>query len=95
MKGIGEQVLEQLDKRIALMLPLLNERQRRLYNHFVFSKFHAAGAREAMTEAAKEALAMDVWHGWQTSWYIFAAYACVVAVTFIFAFKYKPDETPA
>ena len=64
-------------------------------NHFVFSKFHAAGAREAMTEAAKEALAMDVWHGWQTSWYIFAAYACVVAVTFIFAFKYKPDETPA
>ena len=58
-------------------------------NHFVFSKFHAAGAREAMTEAAKEALAMDVWHGWQTSWYIFAAYACVVAVTFIFAFKYK------
>ena len=31
MKGIGEQVLEQLDKRIALMLPLLNERQRRLY----------------------------------------------------------------
>jgi len=45
-----------------------------------------------MTEAAKEALAMDVWHGWQTSWYIFAAYACIVAVTFIFAFKYKPEE---
>ena len=64
-------------------------------NKFVFSNFQMPGARETMTEAAKEALAMNVWHGWQTSWFIFAAYACVVAVTFIFAFKYKNEETPA
>jgi len=31
MNGMDECSLEQLDKRIALMLPLLNERQRRLY----------------------------------------------------------------
>ena len=31
MNGIDEYSLEQLDKRIALMMPLLNERQRRLY----------------------------------------------------------------
>jgi nucleoside transporter len=60
-------------------------------NKFVFSNFHglSEGARAAMTDAAREALAMNVWHGWQTSWYIFAGYALVVAVTFIFAFRYN------
>lgn len=60
-------------------------------NKFVFSHLHslAPGARDTMTAAAKEALAMDVWHGWQASWYLFAAYALVVAVAFIFAFRYK------
>lgn len=42
-------------------------------NHFVYSQTDIA-VRMA---------------GWQTSWYIFAAYALVVAVTFIFAFRYK------
>ncbi|MBO4381479.1 MAG: hypothetical protein J5799_00915, partial [Bacteroidales bacterium] len=60
-------------------------------NKNVFSHLRglAPGARETMTAAAKEALAMDIWHGWQTSWYIFAGYALVVAVTFIFAFRYN------
>ena len=63
-------------------------------NKFVFSNFHniSESARAAMTDSAKEALAMDVWHGWQTSWFIFAAYACIVAVTFIFAFKYNKED---
>lgn len=33
-----------------------------------------------------------VMHGWSTGWYVFAAYALVVAVTFIFAFK-EEDKT--
>lgn len=30
--------------------------------------------------------------GWRTSWYIFAGYALIVAIVFIFAFKYKKTE---
>ena len=30
--------------------------------------------------------------GWRTSWYIFAGYALIVAIVFIFAFKYKKSE---
>ena len=30
-------------------------------------------------------------HGWQTSWYIFAAYAALVAVLFTLIFRYKDD----
>lgn len=40
-------------------------------------------------QAVVDAGAISVWHGWQTSWYIFAAYALVVAVLFAFIFKYK------
>jgi len=28
-----------------------------------------------------------VWNGWQTSWYLFAAYAAILAVAFVFIFK--------
>ncbi len=42
-------------------------------NHFVYS---AEGP-------------INTWHGWQTSWYIFAAYALIVAVMFAICFKYK------
>lgn len=54
-----------------------------IVNKCVFSKFHQ------VAESAKDTLAMDIWHGWQTSWYVFAAYALLVAIVFIFAFKYK------
>lgn len=54
-----------------------------IVNKCVFSKIHH------VAEGAKETLAMDIWQGWQTSWYVFAAYALVVAIVFIFAFKYK------
>lgn len=30
--------------------------------------------------------------GWRSSWFVFAAYALVVAVAFIFAFKYKKED---
>lgn len=43
-------------------------------NHFVYSK-----SGDALTMTA----------GWSTSWYIFAAYALVVAVVFAIVFKYK------
>lgn len=33
--------------------------------------------------------AVEIWQGWQTTWYIFAAYALVVALVFAVAFKYK------
>ncbi len=42
--------------------------------------------------AMTETMAMEVWHGWQQAWYIFAAYALVVAVVFIFAFQYKNEN---
>lgn len=45
----------------------------KVVNHFVYSH-----------ESAEEQLI-----GWQTSWYIFAGYALVVTVLFIFLFKYK------
>ena len=32
---------------------------------------------------------MAVWQGWQTSWFIFAAYALIIAVAFAVFFKYK------
>ena len=37
----------------------------------------------------QEAGAMAVWQGWNTCWYIFAAYALVVAVAFALMFRYK------
>lgn len=36
--------------------------------------------------------AMEVWAGWQTAWYIFAAYALVVAVLFWIFFDYKHNK---
>ncbi len=41
-----------------------------IVNHFVYA------------ESVQEAGAMTVWQGWQTCWYIFAAFALVVAVAF-------------
>lgn len=37
---------------------------------------------------------MAIWSGWQTSWYIFAGYALVIAVLFglFFKYKHKPEE---
>ena len=35
--------------------------------------------------------AMEIWQGWQTTWYIFAAYALVVTILFAILFKYKHD----
>ena len=35
---------------------------------------------------------MNVWNGWQTSWYIFAGYALVVALLFAICFKYKHER---
>ena len=45
-------------------------------NHFVYSQEGA----------------MNVWNGWQTSWYIFAGYALIVAVLFAICFKYKHER---
>ncbi len=44
-----------------------------------------------------EADPMAVWQGWNTCWYIFAAYALVVAVAFAIMFRYKhqPEEAKA
>ena len=44
-----------------------------------------------------EADPMAVWQGWNTCWYIFAAYALVVAVAFTIMFRYKhqPEEAKA
>ena len=55
-------------------------------NKCVFTKF------SGLADNAREVVAVDVWHGWQTSWYIFASYALIVAIVFIFAFKYKKEE---
>ncbi len=41
-----------------------------IVNHFVYA------------DAVEAQGAMAVWHGWQTSWYIFAGFALVVAVSF-------------
>lgn len=41
-----------------------------IVNHFVYA------------ESVQEAGAMTVWQGWQTCWYIFAAFALVVAIAF-------------
>lgn len=40
----------------------------------------------------QEGGAQVIWHGWQTSWYIFAAYALVVAILFWIFFDYKHDK---
>ena len=45
-----------------------------IVNHFVYA------------EAVAEQGAIAVWHGWQTSWYIFAGFALVVAVAFWIVF---------
>jgi len=47
-----------------------------IVNHFVYSQ------SDVLSKIA----------GWRTSWYIFAGYALVVAIVFIFAFKYKKTE---
>lgn len=51
-----------------------------IVNHFVY--------------ADQNADAIVVWQGWQTSWYIFAGFALVVAILFAIFFKYKhnPDK---
>ncbi len=51
-----------------------------IVNHFVY--------------ADQNADAIAVWQGWQTSWYIFAGFALVVAILFAIFFKYKhnPDK---
>ncbi len=41
---------------------------------------------------AVHAKAMEVWQGWQTAWYIFAAYALVVAILFWLFFPKTPVE---
>ena len=43
--------------------------------------------------AAAEASALDIWAGWRTSWYIFAAYALVVAVLFWICFPKTENGT--
>ena len=49
-----------------------------IVNHFVYAKsVQAAGA-------------MAVWQGWQAAWYIFAAFALVVAVSFWIVFPKTP-----
>ncbi len=58
----------------------------------VVNKFVPMADFKTVPEASREALAMDVWHGWQTSWYLFALYALIVAVAFIFAFRYKKNN---
>ena len=52
-------------------------------NHFVYIP-EAAGAS-----------ALDVWAGWRTAWYVFAAYALVVAILFWIFFENKKKDTPA
>lgn len=47
-------------------------------NHYVF-------------DLGAEANPAAVWQGWNTCWYIFAAYALVVAVAFALMFRYKHD----
>lgn len=41
------------------------------------------------------ATAMEVWSGWQTTWYVFAAYALLVAVAFALLFRYKHNAEAA
>ncbi len=48
-------------------------------NHFVYSQ------SEPLQQTA----------GWSTAWYVFAAYALIVAVLFAFIFKYKHDPSRA
>lgn len=51
-----------------------------IVNHFVYSP------------TVQEAGAMKVWAGWQTSWYIFAAFALVVTIAFWFIFPKTPTN---
>lgn len=51
-----------------------------IVNHFVY-------AENVVAEGA-----MTVWQGWQTSWYIFAAFALVVAVSFWIIFPKTPTK---
>lgn len=36
--------------------------------------------------------AMDIWQGWQNSWFIFAGYALLITILFAIFFKYKHKE---
>jgi NHS family nucleoside permease-like MFS transporter/NHS family xanthosine MFS transporter len=49
-----------------------------IVNHFVNS------------EAVQAAGPMAIWQGWQTSWYIFAAFALVVSLAFWVIFPKTP-----
>lgn len=51
-------------------------------NHFVF-------------DLPATASPMDVWHGWNTCWYIFAAYSLVLAIAFALLFHYKHEPEKA
>ena len=44
--------------------------------------------------AGQSAGPMDIWAGWTTCWYIFAAYALVVAIAFSLLFHYKKPDAP-
>ena len=54
-----------------------------ILNHFVFNP-----ARQGAEPAV-------VMQGWSSAWFVFAAYALVVAVAFFFAFKEEKGTTPA
>ena len=54
-----------------------------ILNHFVFNP-----ARQGAEPAV-------VMQGWSSAWFVFAAYALVVAVAFFFAFKEEKGKTPA
>ena len=51
-----------------------------IVNHFVYS------------EEVQQAGAMVTWNGWQTSWYIFAGFALLVAVAFWIVFPKTPVQ---
>lgn len=51
-----------------------------IVNHFVYS------------EEVQQAGAMATWNGWQTSWYIFAGFALLVAVAFWIVFPKTPVQ---
>ena len=52
-------------------------------NHFVFNPLKNGAEPTAIMQ------------GWSSAWYTFAAYALVVAVTFIFVFKEEKGTIPS
>ncbi|MCQ2345163.1 MAG: MFS transporter [Paludibacteraceae bacterium] len=49
--------------------------------------------RMVFTPAMTGADPLTVWHGWQVCWYIFAAYALVIAILFAIFFEYKHNPS--